>query len=359
MPVSFRFDAARCSWKRYTLATDEQFVTSRTRFMKILVTGATGFLGNNLVRKLLQQGNEVVTTVRATSDLRPLDGLDVEVVHAGLTNSSEIFPVVADVDLVVHSAAMIQLGYSKRESSIAFNVGSTQTLAQAARRQNIRMIYVSTVDTLAASKDGAPIAEDSPDEEKFNCSYVVSKRAAARAFQAEVEKGLDGITVCPGFMLGPNDWKPSSGEMLLFVAKTPLFFVAGGGCSVADVRDIADGIVLAMNKGVTGEKYILAGENISYKELWTRMAKVIGCWPPRRKIGNSLANISGRAGDFISRFTKKELALNSAATGMGQLLNWYSSQKAIDQLGYSIGDIDIAIEDAWNWFKANGYVGRN
>ena len=323
--------------------------------MKILVTGATGFLGNNLARKLLQQGHEIVTTVRTTSDLRPLDGLQVEAVHANLTDSAAMAPVIEDVDAIIHCAAMIQLGLSRRESSIAFNVGSTEVLAHAARRRNIRMIHVSTVDTLAASKDGTPVTEEADSEAKFDCSYVVSKRAACETFSKEVEKGLDGVTVCPGFMLGPNDWKPSSGEMLLFVARTPLFFVAAGGCTVVDVRDVADGIVAALHRGVSGEKYILGGENISYMELWTRMAKVIGCGAPRRKISDLVARITGKTGDFISKFRKNEISLNSASTGMGQMLNWYSSEKAIKELDYSIGDIDVAIEDAWNWFKLHGY----
>ena len=324
--------------------------------MKILVTGATGFLGNNLARKLLQQGHEIVTTVRTTSDLRPLDGLNVETAHASLTDSAAMAPVVEDVDLIIHCAAMIQIGHTKREACIAFNVGSTEVLAQAARRRNIRMIYVSTVDTFAASADGTPVNEAMDSEMKFDCSYVVSKRAASEAFDKEVEKGLDGVTVCPGFMLGPYDWKPSSGEMLLVVAKTPLFFVAGGGCSVVDVRDVADGIIHAVNKGVAGEKYILGGENWSYMELWTRMAKVVGCSPPRKKIGSFIAGFAGMTGDLISKFRKEELVVNSAATGMGQLLHFYSSQKAIDDLGYSIGDVDVAIEDAWNWFKAHDYA---
>lgn len=324
--------------------------------MKILLTGVTGFLGNNLARKLIEQGHEIVTTVRPTSDLRPLDGLEIEMVHASLTDSSAMAPVVEDVDLIVHSAAMIHLGHSKRDASFKFNVDSTKILAESARRREIRMIHVSTVDTLPASPDGNPVDESMVGEIKYDCSYVASKRAASDAFGEEVAKGLDGVTVCPGFMLGPNDWKPSSGEMLLFVARTPLFFVAAGGCSAVDVRDVADGIVLAIRHGQSGETYILGGENVTYKELWTRMARVVGCWPPRRKMSNFLAGAAGKVGDLLSKLSSQELALNSAAISMGQMLNWYSSQKAIDELGYSIGDLEIAIEDAWKWFKLHGYA---
>ena len=324
--------------------------------MKILVSGATGFLGNNLSRKLRESGHQIITTVRSTSDLRTLDGLGVETVHADLTDASAMAPVLEDVDLIIHSAAMIQLGHSKRQASIDFNVNSTTVLAQAARRREIRMINVSTVDTLARSKDGTPIDETSPDEQKYDCSYVVSKRAASAAFDEEVAKGLDGVTVCPGFMLGPNDWGPSSGEMLLMVYRVPLFFAPAGGCTVVDVRDVADGIVRAIEHGKSGEKYILGGENVTYMELWTRMAKVIGCGAPKVKLGPILAKVSGSAGDLISKFRREELQVNSAVVAMGQMLHWYSSQKAIDELGYSIGEVDIAIEDAWKWFKLHEYV---
>jgi dihydroflavonol-4-reductase len=324
--------------------------------MKILVTGASGFLGNNLVRRFREDNHQVVTTVRPTSDLRPLDGLDVETVHASLTDPVAMAPVVEDVDLIVHAAAMIQLGLSKRKQSIAFNVGSTETLAQAARRRGIRMIHVSSVDTFPAAIDGVPVNEKTPGEMKFDCSYVASKRASGESFQNEVKLGLDGVTVCPGFMIGPNDWKPSSGEMLLMIARTPLFFAPAGGCSAVDVRDVAEGIVAAVQHGRSGEKYILGGENVSYFDLWCRMAKVVGCWPPRRKMRNWLAHTAGRVGDFLSRFSKEELAVNSAALRMGQMHNWYSSDKAAAELGYKIGDVDVAIEDSWNWFKAHDYV---
>ena len=323
--------------------------------MKILVTGATGFLGNNLARRLLADGHEIATTIRATSDLRSLDGLEVETHLFSLTDSGDIAKITDDVEAIVHSAAMIQLGYSRREQNIAFNRDSTTLLAQAARRRNIRMIHVSTVDTFPAAVDGKPVCESDYGEPKLDFTYAMSKRAACDAFHEEIEKGLDGVTVCPGFMVGPYDWKPSSGEMILTVAKTPLFFAPAGGCSVVDVRDVADGILQALGRGETGHRYIMGGENLTYLELWTRMAKVVGCWPPRRKLSNFLAESAGRVGDLISKFRKQELSLNSAVTRMGQMHHWYSSQKAIDEIGYRIGDVDVALEDSWKWFQSKGY----
>ena len=325
--------------------------------MRILVTGGTGFLGNNLVRLLIDQNHEVVATIRATSDLRPLDGLEIEKSTASLGDAAEIGLLVKDVDLVIHSAAMIQLGWSKLESSRDVNVGSTRNLAQAARRHGVRMIHVSTVDTFPAATDSQPLNESATGPQKSKCSYVVSKREAEAAFHEEIELGLDGVIVNPGFMVGPNDWKPSSGQMMMALHKAPVLFAPAGGCSVLDVRDAADGILRAAIKGKRGENYILGGENLTYLELWSRMAKVIGSRQPKMKLPNWLAATAGSAGDLFSRFTKNELTVNSAATAMGQMLHWYDSGKAIEDLGYSIGDVDVAIEDAWKWFKAYDYVG--
>ena len=121
--------------------------------MRIFITGATGFLGNNLVRMLLEQGHQITAAKRMTSDPRPLDSLDVEAVDVDLNDSSNVSLYLRESDLVIHSAAMIQLGWSKLEASRKVNVEATRTLAQAARRQGIRMIHVSTVDTLASCTD--------------------------------------------------------------------------------------------------------------------------------------------------------------------------------------------------------------
>jgi dihydroflavonol-4-reductase len=327
--------------------------------MRILVTGATGFLGNNLVRTLLEQNHEIVTTVRTSSDQRSLDGLKIEKSNSSLTNPKEVGLLVADLDLIVHSAAMIQVGWSNLKSSRKFNVGATELLAQAARRKNIRMIHVSTVDTFPSAGDGQPVSESTTGPPKSTCSYVVSKREAEAAFFSEIDRGLDGVIVNPGFMVGPNDWKPSSGQMMLAISKTLNYFAPAGGCSVVDVRDVADGIVLAMRKGRAGENYILGGENLTYLELWQKMAAAIGCSKPKKQLPNWIAATAGRFGDLISKFTPTELAVNSAATAMGQMNHWYSSQKAIDELGYKIGDVDVALNDAWKWFQAYGYTKRS
>jgi len=162
---------------------------------------------------LIEQGHQVTAAKRMTSDPRPLDSLALEAVDVNLNDSSEVSLHLKESDLVIHSAAMIQIGWSKLEASRKVNVEATRTLAQAARRRGIRMIHVSTVDTLADLGD-QPVNETQTEPPKPLCTYVVSKREASEAFAAEVDQGLDGVTILPGFMVGPWDWRPSSGEMM-------------------------------------------------------------------------------------------------------------------------------------------------
>lgn len=324
--------------------------------MRILLTGATGFLGNNLARALLHEGHLLTVTKRASSDLRPLDGLEVELLDVDLNDSTVVQDAVSRQEVVIHCAAMIQLGWTRLEQSRRVNVEGTRTIAEVCRRQGVRMIHVSTVDALAASDGKTLVNESQREPAKPACSYVVSKREAEEAFLAEVQKGLDGLIVQPGFMVGPFDWKPSSGEMMLAIYRQWVPFAPAGGCSVADVRDVAAGIVSAIQHGRTGERYILGGENVTYLDLWQRMARIMDRPRPKLMLPNWIAATAGRAGDFVGRIKGEEPQVNSAATRMGQIFHWYDSEKARRELGYQTQSVDTAIEDAWKWFKAYEYV---
>ncbi len=325
--------------------------------MRIFITGATGFLGNNLVRALLAEGHEIVAAVRHSSDPRPLSGLKIDLADVDLTDPQDVNPLVADADLVIHSAAMIHVGWKKMAESRRFNVESTRNIAIAARRNKIRMVHVSTVDTLAAATQDSVADEDMLEPSKPACAYVVSKREAEQVVLQEVERGLDAVIVNPGFMIGPWDWKPSSGKMMIMLSKQPLLFYApAGGCSVVDVRDVSEGIISATQHGRSGQRYILGGENLTYLDLWQLMARVMNKRPPVRRMSDFLAGGVGRFGDFVSRFTRTELEVNSAVTLSGQMYSWYSSQKAEQELGYRPGSVEDAIRDAWDWFQQFDYV---
>ena len=217
------------------------------------------------------------------------------------------------------------------------------------------MVHVSTVDTLAPGAPDRPVDEDTPLAEKTPCSYVVSKREAEEAVLEEIEHGLDAVIVNPGFMLGPWDWKPSSGRMLLEVARffTPL--APPGGCSVCDPRDVAAAMIAAIEHGRTGARYILAGHNMTYFELWRRFAEATGGGKPIGHLGAVLRFVAGRTGDLVSKVIGRELDVNSAALGMSCLFHYYRSDRAAAELGYRLRPVDDSIRDAWAWFGEHGY----
>lgn len=325
--------------------------------MRVLLTGATGFLGNNLLRLLLAEGHEVQVTLRAGAGGRALAGLQFDPVPGDLTNVEKLLTETADFDVLIHAAALIQIGWSRLDESRQVNVRATERLAEFCRLKKRRMIHVSTVDTLAHAPDGKPRSETDRDPGKPAISYVVSKREAEQKMLNQIEQGLDGVIIQPGFMLGPWDWKPSSGAMLLAIAGGPTPLAPAGGCSAVDVRDVADGILRAVERGRRGERYILGGENLSYLELWQKMARAVGKRNgPRGKLPNWLAGVAGHVGDLAGKFLRQEPQVNSGATAMGQLQHFYSSEKAIRELGYRVGPLDDALEDEWRFLKEYGYV---
>ena len=156
----------------------------------------------------------------------------------------------------------------------------------------------------------------------------------------------------------PWDWKPSSGQMMLLIAHNITLFVPTGGCSAVDVRDVACGIIAAYDYGKTGERYILGGQNISYLDLWRKIKKLVGRPGPLVNVPGFLNSLSGRCGDLIGKVIGNELPLNTAMTTQGAMFNYYTSAKAEKELGYQIGPLDTALEDAWAWFKKYGYTKR-
>jgi dihydroflavonol-4-reductase len=275
-----------------------------------------------------------------------------------LANVDQLLAEADDFDLLIHSAALIQIGWTKSTESRQVNVLATERLAEYCRLTQRRMIHVSTVDTLAHAPDGRPRTEVEREPAKPAISYVTSKREAEQKMLQQIELGLDGMIVHPGFMLGPWDWKPSSGAMLLAIASGPTPLAPAGGCSAVDVRDVAEGILRVAERGTSGERYILGGENISYLELWQRMARVVGKRGPRAKLPDWLASVAGLAGDWAGRLLPQEPQVNSGATAMGQLQHFYDSQKAVAELGYQIGSLDDAIEDEWRFLVEYGYAGK-
>jgi dihydroflavonol-4-reductase len=320
------------------------------------VTGATGLLGNNVVRKLLEAGHEVRVAVRESSDRRPLQDLPVEVICGDLQDPAFATRLVTGCDGLIHAAGIIWFGRTRREISLRVNVDASCLLAGECARQGVRMAFVSSTDALAAGTETRPADEQQLDPAKGDSAYVASKRAAESALLEMIPRQqLDLVIVNPCLFFGPWDWQPSSGQMILAVTDGFVPLTPSGGISAGDVRKIAEGVIAAMQRGECGERYILAGENLTYLKLWRKMAALAGRKGPLAKMNRPMQTVIGAGGDLLATIIRRETQVNSAALELGACWNYYDSSKAIRELGYDPGCLETALRDAWQWLVTHGY----
>lgn len=324
--------------------------------MTTLVTGATGLLGNNIVRDLLAQGEQVRVLTRELRTTRPLDGLAVERFQGDVRESGAVEKAIRGVDTVIHSAGHVHIGWSQAELHDAINVEGTRTIARLALETGAKLVYVSSVNALGLGGRDFEADEETARPGIVDCPYVTSKRKGEELVLDLVQQGLHAVVVNPGFMLGPWDWKPSSGRMMLEVTQRFAPLAPVGSFNVCDVRDVSAGAIAAATSGKTGRRYILGGHNLSYFELWKKMAKLAGKRGPLFPAGPLQRMIGGWWGDTMFRMTGKEPDLNSAGVKMSSQHHRFKSDRAITELGYKIRPLEETLQDAWNWFVEYGYL---
>ena len=322
--------------------------------MRIFVTGGTGLLGNTILRQLSDAGRESISLVRGTPDSKVFDGVETEFVGGDLLDHEVIDRAVASSDAVIHSAGLIHIGWKKCKESMQVNCDGTRTIVEACRKHDRKLIHVGTVNTLAVGALDRPADELTPLDNQggqVSCSYVVSKRAGVDQVLSGMQHGLRSVIVHPGFMLGPWDWKPSSGRMMLEVGKGWKPIAPSGGCSVCDSRDVAAATISAVDADVeNGRQYILAGQNLSYVELWTEMARRMGTRPPVMAAGPAQEWFAGVAGDLWSAMAG-ERDLNSAGVRMSGMYHYYDSSRARTELGYENRPIAESLDASADWIK--------
>lgn len=324
--------------------------------MRIFVTGGTGLLGNTILRQLTDRGDRLLSLVRGEPDPRVFGGIRTDFVRGDLLDRERIDQAVASCDAVVHAAGLIHIGWQQLDASLQVNRDGTRIVAEACVKHRRRLVHVGTVDTLAPGTPATPADEETPVPEaggKTPCSYVTSKRAGVAEVLTAVKQGLDAIIVHPGFMLGPWDWKPSSGRMMLEVGRSWKPFAPPGGCSLCDSRDVAAATIAAITAPVaSGRQYILAGHNLPYLQLWTEMARRMGSRPPLTTAGPAMLWLAGVAGDGWAKLAG-EGDLNSAGTQMSRLYHYYDSSRAGRELGYRTRPATESLDAAAEWIKAH------
>jgi dihydroflavonol-4-reductase len=323
--------------------------------MKYLVTGATGLVGNNIVRQLVARGELVRVLARATSDPRALDKLPIERVSGDVREREAVAAACQGIDVVIHSAGFVHLGWTQLDQHRQINIEGTRNVAAAARAAGAKMVHVSAINALGLGRIDQPADEDSGLPGIIEVPYVVTKREAERVVQEEISRGLFATIVNPGFMLGPWDWKPSSGKMLLAVARFAPWAPLGAG-SFCDVRDVATATITAAERGASGRRYILAGYNWTYWNAWKKMAQSACKRGPILPMGPLFRAAIVPALSLHRRLTGREGDANTAVMALGRQQHCFSSRRAQDELGYQIRPYEETLADTWTWFREYGYV---
>jgi dihydroflavonol-4-reductase len=324
-----------------------------------LVTGATGFVGANVVRELLRDGATVRVLARRSSDRRAITGLPVEVVEGDLTDRRSIDRAVAGVGVVHHVAADYRLWARDPRELYRANVDGTRAVLDAAGQAGVRrIVYTSTVGALGIPKDGAPGTEDTPVAlSDMVGPYKASKFLAEQAALGLARRGLPVVIVNPSAPVGPWDVKPTpTGQMVVDFLAGRMFATLDTGLNLVHVRDVARGHLLAAARGRVGEKYILGHRNVSLVEIGRLLAELTGSRAPWLRVPYALAWCGAACMEAAARVSGRPPKVPLAAVRMARKKMYFSADKAVRELGLPQTDVREALHDAARWFSEHGYV---
>jgi dihydroflavonol-4-reductase len=321
----------------------------------ILVTGATGFVGWHVARKLIEQGGRVRALVRDPARLRELDGVDP--VTGDLRDRASLKRAVEGCGVVYHVAADYRLWTREPQEMFRSNVDGTRSLLEAARNAGVeRFVYTSTVGCIGMPAGGLG-DEDAPVAlEHMAGPYKRSKFLAELVALEFAAAGFPVVVVNPTAPVGDRDFKPTpTGKIVVdFVrGKMPAFLDTG--LNVVDVRDVADGHVAACERGRVGERYILGAENLTLQQIFVALGEIAGRPAPKMRIPYGVAYAYAAGSTAWAGITGREPRAPLDGVRMARKKMWVRHDKAVRELGYAPGPARVALERAVEWFRGNGY----
>jgi dihydroflavonol-4-reductase len=327
--------------------------------VRALVTGATGFVGAAVARALLADGWEVRALVRAGSDRSNLRALPLEAAVGDLTDPESLDRAVTACAAVFHVAADYRLGARDPEQLYRTNVEGTRNILTAARRAGVeRSIYTSSVATMGIPPDGIPGDEATPVAlEAMIGHYKRSKFLAERAVLDEARAGLPVVIVNPSTPVGPGDVKPTpTGQLVLDAACGRMPAYVDTGLNIVHVDDVARGHLLAFERGVVGERYILGGKDMSLREILAEISRLVGRDPPRVRLPYAAVLPIAYVAEAFSRVSGRAGRVTLEGVRMSRKRMFFSSAKAQRELGYTWRPPVEAFADAVKWFRGRGLL---
>jgi dihydroflavonol-4-reductase len=328
--------------------------------MLAFVTGATGFLGSHVARLLAEQGADLRLLVRPTSSLKNLEGLKAETVTGDLRDPTSLQRAMAGCEAVFHVAADYRLWVRDPAEMYRSNLEGTRAILEASRTNNVRcVVYTSSVATIGFTGNRHLADEESP--VKLGDMIGHYKRSKFMAERVALEAGRGGlrvVTVNPTTPVGEQDIKPTpTGRIVVDFLKRKFPAYVETGLNLVDVRECARGHIAAMEKGRSGERYILGGENLTLKQILDKLAAISDLPSPTVKLPYAVAYLAGAVDEvFSGRLLGREPRATIETVRMGRKKMWATSGKAERELGWKTIPVDNALRRAVQWFQANGYA---
>lgn len=326
--------------------------------MRAFVTGGTGFVGAHVVRCLLQSEYKVTALVRKNSRLENLKGLEIDMVIGDL-NDPGIWEQMRGCHYLFHLAAHYSLWQKDRHLLYHHNVEGTRNLLRSAQKAGIeRTVYTSSVAAIGVGESGEIVDETHQSPlNKLVGDYKKSKFLAEQVAKTAVQEGQDIVIVNPSSPIGPLDIKPTpTGDIILRFLRQQMPAYVNTGLNFIDVRDVAQGHLLALEKGKTGDRYILGNENLSLKQLLDTLSEITGIKAPQLSLPSFIPLSVAWIEEKVLAPLGKTPTVPIDGVRMAQQPMYYNASKAIRILGLPQSSVRVALQDAVRWFVSNGYV---
>jgi len=330
--------------------------------MRVLVTGATGFVGGAVVRALVKAGHDVRVLVRPQSDRRNLRDLSIEVYHGDVCDLDSVRRATAGCAQVYHVAALYKLWVRRKADMYASNVTGTENILSAARESNVKkVVYTSSVATLGIPSDGTPGTEETPVSlADMVGHYKRSKFLAEQVALRYAHEGLPVVIVNPSTPVGVGDLKPTpTGQVIVDFLNGRMPGYIDTGLNLIDVEDVAAGHLLAAAKGQVGEKYILGHENLTLQQILAILADLTRLPAPQFRVPYALALGVAYADAALARIVpRREPQVPPVGVKLSKRKMFFDPTKAVHDLGLPQTPVREALRKAVVWFIENGYVRR-